>query len=101
MSEPCGLSQMIASRYGAIPVVRETGGLYDSIKPFWMDGKELMGNGFTFANYSSEELLDRINAALALLRDPEQKKALVTKVMRTDFSWSVSADKYLEMYASL
>ena len=101
-SEPCGLSQMIASRYGSIPVTRETGGLFDSIKGYWVDEKgKVQGNGFTFANYSSEELLDRINAALALLRDPEQKKALVTKVMRTDFSWSVSADKYLEMYASL
>ena len=101
-SEPCGLSQMIASRYGSIPVTRETGGLFDSIKGYWVDEKgKVQGNGFTFANYSSEELLDRIYAALALVKDPEKKKAMVTKVMRTDFSWSVSADKYLEMYASL
>ncbi|MBQ8341167.1 MAG: glycogen synthase, partial [Clostridia bacterium] len=52
-SEPCGLSQMIASRYGAIPVVRETGGLFDSIKAYWEQGKRLRGNGFTFANYSA------------------------------------------------
>ena len=101
-SEPCGLSQMIASRYGSIPVTRETGGLYDSIKGYWVDEKgKVQGNGFTFANYSSEELLDRIYAALALVNDPEQRKAMVSKVMRTDFSWSVSADRYLEMYASL
>ena len=101
-SEPCGLSQMIASRYGSIPVTRETGGLFDSIKGYWIDEKgKIQGNGFTFANYSSDELLDRIYAALALVNDPEKKKAMVSKVMRTDFSWSVSADRYLEMYASL
>ena len=97
-SEPCGLSQMIASRYGAIPVVRETGGLYDSIKPFWMDGKELMGNGFTFANYSSAELKERTEAAIALWNDTPLRKKLVRKIMETDFSWNTSAQKYLEMY---
>ena len=101
-SEPCGLSQMIASRYGSIPVTRETGGLYDSIKGYWVDEKgKIQGNGFTFANYSSDELLDRIYAALALVGDPEKRKAMVSKVMRTDFSWAVSADRYLEMYESL
>jgi starch synthase len=97
-SEPCGLSQMIASRYGAIPVVRETGGLYDSIKPFWMDGKIMNGNGFTFANYSSYELGDRIGAALELYRDKDLCKKLVVKIMKTDFSWKVSAESYLALY---
>ena len=100
-SEPCGLSQMIASRYGAIPVVRETGGLYDSIKPFWMEGKTMHGNGFTFANYSSEELGNCIRSALALYDNPELRKKLVRKIMKTDFSWSASAKKYLEMYQAL
>ena len=101
-SEPCGLSQMIASRYGSIPVTRETGGLFDSIKGYWEDEKgNIQGNGFTFANYSSDELLDRIYAALALVNNPEKRKAMVSKVMRTDFSWSASADSYLEMYNSL
>ncbi len=100
-SEPCGLSQMIASRYGAIPVVRETGGLYDSIKAFWMDGDEIMGNGFTFANYSSEELRERCEAAIDLWLDPAMKKKFVSKIMRVDFSWSASAEKYLEMYREL
>lgn len=100
-SEPCGLSQMIASRYGAIPVVRETGGLYDSIKPYWEEKKTVHGNGFTFANYSATELKERTEAALALWRDPEKRKKLVAKIMKTDFSWSVSAEKYLEMYNSL
>ena len=100
-SEPCGLSQMIASRYGAIPVVRETGGLYDSIKPYWLKDREVMGNGFTFANYSSAELKERTEAALALYRQPELCRKLVSRMMRTDFSWTNSAKKYLEMYEGL
>ena len=97
-SEPCGLSQMIASRYGAIPVVRETGGLYDSIKGYWEKDGEILGNGFTFANYSSAELYDRICAAVALWRDGEKRQRFVKKIMNTDFSWSVSARRYFEMY---
>ena len=97
-SEPCGLSQMIASRYGAIPVVRETGGLYDSIKGYWEKDGELMGNGFTFANYSAYELYDRIVAAVELYNNKEKRTAFVTKIMNTDFSWNISAKKYLEMY---
>ena len=100
-SEPCGLSQMIASRYGAIPVVRETGGLYDSIKPYWEKGKTIYGNGFTFANYSAYELKERTEAALALWRDEEKRKKLVTKIMKTDFSWGASAEKYIELYEGL
>ncbi len=100
-SEPCGLSQMIASRYGAIPVVRETGGLYDSIKPYWQEGKKLHGNGFTFYNYSAREFRDRVEAALALYAEPELRKKFVRQIMQTDFSWGVSATRYLELYNSL
>ena len=100
-SEPCGLSQMIASRYGAVPVVRETGGLADSIKGYWVDNGEIKGNGFTFANYSSYELADRINAAILLYADKPQYKKFVSKIMGTDFSWTVSAEKYMEMFNSL
>ncbi len=100
-SEPCGLSQMIASRYGAVPVVRETGGLADSIKGYWVDNGEIRGNGFTFANYSAYELEDRIGAALALYADRPQYKKFVSKIMGTDFSWTVSAEKYMEMFNSL
>ena len=100
-SEPCGLSQMIASRYGTVPVTRETGGLYDSIKGYWEKKGWPMGNGFTFANYSSAELDDRIRAALALYENPTKWARLVHKVMKTDFSWTVSAEKYLEMYGEL
>ena len=100
-SEPCGLSQMIASRYGAIPVVRETGGLYDSIKPYWEEKRTVHGNGFTFANYSAAELKERTEAAIALWNDPEKRKKLVNKIMKTDFSWKASAEKYMEMYNGL
>ena len=100
-SEPCGLSQMIASRYGAFPVVRETGGLYDSIKGYYeLDGVQ-HGNGFTFANYSPDELRERIEAALALWYDEEKRRSFVKKVMETDFSWSASAKKYIMMYDEL
>ena len=100
-SEPCGLSQMICSRYGAVPIVRETGGLYDSIKGYWVDGDEVCGNGFTFANYSAEELYDRIKAALQVYADSAAMKKLQQKVMKTDFSWSASAAKYAELYENL
>ena len=100
-SEPCGLSQMIASRYGAIPVVRETGGLFDSIKPYWEKGRCMYGNGFTFAGYEACELEERTEAAIALWNDPDKRKRLVKKIMETDFSWDVSAERYIEMYASL
>jgi starch synthase len=98
LTEPCGLSQMIASRYGAIPVVRETGGLFDSIKGFWEAEGELRGNGFTFANYSPAELRERIGAALSLWHDREKRLAFVRKIMSVDFSWSASAEKYMEIY---
>ncbi|MBE6620968.1 MAG: glycogen synthase GlgA [Ruminococcaceae bacterium] len=101
-SEPCGLSQMIASRYGAIPVTRETGGLYDSIKGYWVDEEgEIRGNGFTFANYSSYELAERTGASLALYQDTKARRALIRKIMETDFSWNVSALCYLNLYRTI
>ncbi len=100
-SEPCGLSQMIASRYGAIPVVRETGGLYDSIKPYLEDGKTVHGNGFTFANYRADDLGERVETALALWNNAEKRKKFVSKIMKTDFSWTASAEKYNELYSTL
>ncbi len=100
-SEPCGLSQMICSRYGAIPVVRETGGLYDSIKGYWQHDGIIEGNGFTFANYNAHELEERTSAAIDLWQDEELRRRFVEKIMKTDFSWDVSAQKYLEMYAPL
>ncbi|MBQ5724657.1 MAG: glycosyltransferase [Clostridia bacterium] len=101
-SEPCGLSQMIACRYGTIPVVRETGGLYDSIKPYYEDGEGMHGNGFTFANYEAGELAERTSAALDLYENaPDKFAALRHRAMTTDFSWDVSAEKYMQMYDGL
>ena len=100
-SEPCGLSQMIASRYGAVPVVRETGGLYDSIKGYYESDGHMYGNGFTFADYSADVLYERTAAAEALFRNKEKWQAFVKQVMNVDFSWSASAKKYLEMYQNL
>ena len=97
-SEPCGLSQMIASRYGAIPVVRETGGLYDSIKGYWLLNGTILGNGFTFANYYAGELYERTSAAIELYHNKELYPKFIKKVMETDFSWDTSARKYYMLY---
>lgn len=98
-SEPCGLSQMIACRYGTVPVVRETGGLYDSIKPYYEDYEGIHGNGFTFANYNADELAERTCAALDLYsHDPEHWGILRYHALTSDFSWDASAEKYLELY---
>lgn len=95
-SEPCGLAQMICSRYGAIPVIHETGGLYDSIKDIGCEGG---GNGFTFAAYSAYEMLGSVNRAVELFKnDREGFNKLQKKVMRVDFSWKQSALSYKELY---
>ena len=101
LSEPCGLAQMIASRYGAIPVVRETGGLYDSIKPYSEDGDKISGNGFTFSHYNSDALKGAILDAVNLWNDEERRNRFVSKIMRTDFSWKNSAKQYLRMYDTI
>ena len=100
-SEPCGLSQMIASRYGAIPVVHAVGGLYDSIKNFEFDGERVNGNGFTFFNYSAADLLEKIFFAVDCVKKESLRKKLVEKVMSEDFSFSSSASKYLNLYKEI
>lgn len=97
-SEPCGLSQMIASRYGSIPVVRETGGLYDSIKGYWLLNGTILGNGFTFANYYAGELYERTCAAIELYYNKDLYPRFAKKIMDTDFSWGTSAKKYYMLY---
>lgn len=96
--EPCGISQMIASRYGSVPVVREVGGLKDSIKDF---GCENGGNGYTFASYNPNDLKNQILRAIDDYHDtPNWKKKMYT-VMTTDFTWEKSAHKYIDLYKSL
>ncbi len=95
-SEPCGLAQMICSRYGTVPVIHETGGLYDSIKDIGCLGG---GNGFTFSAYSAYEMLNSVNRAVGMYyNDREGFDKLSKKVMRVDFSWKQSALSYIEMY---
>ncbi len=99
-SEPCGLAQMIASRYGAVPVVRETGGLYDTIK--YYDDETGNGNGFTFRNYNAHDMLYTIRKALGLYKDYKDKwKDLCEKIMKIDFSWNVSANAYIDLYSEV
>lgn len=96
--EPCGISQMIASRYGSIPVVREVGGLKDSIKDF---GCESGGNGYTFTNYNPNDLSYQINRAIEDYEDQANWEKKMKIAMTTDFRWSKSAEKYIELYKSL
>ena len=100
-SEPCGLSQMIASRYGAIPVTRETGGLYDSIKHYYEENGKIYGNGFTFAHYGADQLYECAMKAINMCKDKEKYTKFVAKIMGTDFSWSSSAKSYMQMYNEL
>jgi starch synthase len=93
-SEPCGLSQMIALRYGTIPIVREVGGLRDSIR----DSGTGEGNGFTFANYDAMDMLACIRRAIAGYWQRDGWKILVDRAMRCDNSWTKSATEYINLY---
>ncbi len=98
--EPCGLSQMIAMRYGSIPVVRETGGLKDTVPAFNPETKE--GLGFTFKTYNAHDMLDAIRRALDCYYQPELwYKGVIKNAMSADFSWDKSAEQYLALYKSL
>ncbi len=96
--EPCGLAQMVASRYGAVPIVRETGGLKDSIRDFGCKGG---GNGYTFSNYSVSDLVYSIKRALNDFKDKKSWEEKIKTVMKVDFSWDKTAQKYIEIYFSL
>ncbi len=98
--EPCGLSQMIAMRYGTVPLVRETGGLRDTVLSYNQHTGE--GNGFTFFNYNAHDMLHTLERAVEYYRDkPEVWKALMRRGMTEDFSWDHSAGQYADLYASL
>ena len=98
-SEPCGLSQMIAAKYGTVPVVRKTGGLADSITPYNLGRKE--GNGFRFDNYNAHEMLYVLKDAIFTYGDKETWNKLVLTAMDTDFSWNKSAIEYEKVYKKL
>lgn len=95
--EPCGLSQIIAMRYGTLPIVRETGGLKDTVRPY----NEFTGDGtgFSFRNFNGDEMGDAVFRAARLFWDNRDAwNQLVTQAMSQDFSWTRSADKYLDLY---
>ena len=98
--EPCGLSQLMALRYGTLPIVRETGGLKDTVEPY--NEYEGTGTGFSFANYNAHEMLNTIRYAEHVYYDKKRSwNKMVERAMKADFSWSVSAKKYEEMYEEL
>lgn len=92
-SEPCGLSQMIACRYATVPIVRETGGLYDSIKP--------LQNGYTFANYNAHDMLYVIRKAISDYKNKEEWAKLRYRAAVSDFSWNKSAKEYEALYMEM
>ena len=95
--EPCGLSQLMALRYGTIPIIRETGGLKDTVQPY--NEYESTGTGFSFTNYNAHEMLNTIRYAEHIYYDKKREwNKLVDRAMAADFSWHVSARKYQEMY---
>jgi starch synthase len=95
-SEPCGLTQMYALRYGTIPIVRSTGGLVDTVEPF--DAARKAGTGFRFDNPDGTGLVWALDQALAAFRDKRAWKALMRRAMEKDFSWERSAKAYVELY---
>ena len=94
--EPCGLSQMIAMRYGSIPIVRETGGLRDTVTPYNRFTGE--GNGFSFANFDAWEMRDTIRNALGCYYNEEIMHGLINHAMQTNFSFDLSAEEYARHY---
>ncbi len=100
IAEPCGLSQMIAMRYGTLPVARETGGLKDTVIPYnYVTGE---GTGFTFADVNAHDMLHVLESAVGLYYDyPTEWKKLQKNAMTADFSWTASAQSYIEIYQRL
>ncbi|WP_173918282.1 glycogen synthase GlgA [Halobacillus sp. Marseille-Q1614] len=94
--EPCGIGQLIALRYLSAPIVRETGGLADTVQPF--DETTGEGNGFTFTNYNAHDMLFTIRRAVEMYRDPAAWKQLVKNMGKSQFPWKYSASQYSELY---
>ena len=95
--EPCGLSQLISLRYGTVPIVRETGGLRDTVEPY--NEYESRGTGFSFANYNAHEMLDTVRYAKYVYYEKKREwNKIIDRAMAKDFSWNTSAMKYQELY---
>jgi starch synthase len=97
--EPCGLGQLISLKYGTVPIVRNTGGLADTIKEF--DPRTQSGNGFLFTEYSSRALIEAISRAYRIYCNRELFKTLSQTCMEYNFSWEESAKKYKKLYQTL
>ncbi|MFJ7756063.1 glycogen synthase GlgA [Peribacillus muralis] len=98
--EPCGIGQLLALRYGTLPLVRETGGLRDTVIPYNQFTGE--GNGFSFTNYNAHEMLHTIEQSVGLYKfQPKRWKSLVERAMKLDFSWTSSSLAYIKLYESL
>ena len=98
--EPCGLSQIISMRYGTLPIVRETGGLKDTVIPYNEYTGE--GTGFSFANFNSNDMFHVIKYAMQVYYDNKTVwQKLVKQAMSADYSWSISAEKYIKMYSEI
>ena len=98
--EPCGLAQMIAMRYGTLPVVRRTGGLADSVASYNPETGE--GTGFSFANMNADEMADCVLSACEVFRTNQPAwQSLMVQAMQADFSWNRAAEDYLSMYYDL
>ena len=98
--EPCGLSQLMSLRYGTVPIVRETGGLKDTVQPY--NEYENVGTGFSFTNYNAHEMLRTINYAKNIYYSKKREwNKIIDRGMLTDYSWNLSAKKYEELYDKL
>lgn len=97
--EPCGLSQLIAMRYGAVPIVRETGGLKDTVIPY--NPADGTGTGFTFKTYDAYDMLDAVRRAIYTYDNKEEWGNIMSNAMGTDPSWDKSAQKYIQLYQSI
>ena len=98
--EPCGLSQLMSMRYGTLPMVRETGGLKDTVEPY--NEYEQTGNGFSFANYNAHEMLHMIRYAKETYSQHKKEwNQMVVRAMKCDYSWKASANEYEKLYNQL
>jgi starch synthase len=97
--EPCGLSQIFSLRYGTVPIVRETGGLKDTVMPYNEFTGE--GTGFSFANYNAHEMLDTVKRAIGFYKNKDIWEKIVKSGMKQDFSWNKSAKEYMELYEKM
>ena len=98
--EPCGLSQLMSLKYGTLPIVRETGGLKDTVDNY--NEEEKTGTGFSFPNYNAHEMLDTVRRAESVYYDKKRDwNKIVERAMEADFSWNSSARQYEKMYDEL